>query len=149
MIWGYPYFWKHPYLANSTCFLFSLQLRHVGFDATGLEMQKLQPHYICLKDKTCTLTFILCLMAFFLGLRKWWYFWIGWSETAWRDLTGSMSGYVFMLAGSPTNFVWYFLYSQKDIQGLMTPPQKGTRTKIRKNDFSYLFLTLCGWRPIL
>ena len=23
---------------------------HVGFDATGLEMQKLQPHYICLKD---------------------------------------------------------------------------------------------------
>ena len=36
-------------------------LRHVGFDATGLEMQKLQPHYICLKDTTCTFKPAFCV----------------------------------------------------------------------------------------
>lgn len=49
-------------------------LRHVGFDATGLEMQKLQPHYICLKDKTCTF----------------------------RPHRLDLGGYIFMLAGSST-----------------------------------------------
>lgn len=106
-------------------------LRHVGFDATGLEMQKLQPHYICLKDKTCTFKPAFCVageLGNFSG-----------SETDWRDLPGWISGDVFMLASifGIRGKIWRFFF--------WLPSQREQEQRYTQR---WIFLRLCGWGPI-